>query len=215
MIELIDTVINPPPKRLRTWMLILMPSIWCKCPGYCGHLNKARQIEPLFIERVIRVKVSSRFKLLSQLRVYEGKTNSMDHLDSYNELDDALRAVFEMEDPSDKVVVMEMMEGLRLGPLFDSLSKNVPKTLSAFQSKADKYIAAEELAEAKRRRRVRDDHKRKEPNTCLGAHGDQNEDFVKWHGKIKTNPLRRKKNKYCEFHKDYGHNTEDCFQLKE
>ncbi|GFY80790.1 hypothetical protein Acr_01g0005990 [Actinidia rufa] len=60
---------------------------------------------------------------------------------------------------------MAMMEGLRPGPLFDSLSKNVPETLSALQSKADKYIAAEELAEAKRRRRGKDDHKRKEPDT--------------------------------------------------
>ena len=58
-----------------------------------------------------------------------------------------------------------MMEGLRLGQLFDSLSKNVPETLSALQSKADKYIAVNELAEAKRRRKGRDDHKRKEPDT--------------------------------------------------
>ncbi|GFY89047.1 hypothetical protein Acr_06g0009870 [Actinidia rufa] len=68
--------------------------------------------------------------------------------------------------PSDKVIIMAMMEGLRPGPLFDSLSKNVPENLSALQSKADKYIAAEELAEAKRRRRGKDDHnKRKEPDT--------------------------------------------------
>ena len=44
---------------------------------------------------------------------------------------------------------MEMMEGLYLGPLFDSLSKNVLETLLALQAKADKYIVAEELAEAK------------------------------------------------------------------
>ena len=37
------------------------------------------------------------------------------------------QAVLEVEDPSDKVVVMAMMEGLHLGPLFDSLSKNVPE----------------------------------------------------------------------------------------
>ena len=43
----------------------------------------------------------------------------------------------------------------------------------------------------------------------------KNEDFIKWPGKIKTNPLRRNKNKYCEFHKDHGHNNEDCFHLKE
>ena len=55
----------------------------------------------------------------------------------------------EVEDSSDKVVVMAMMEGLRPGPLFDSLSKNVPEMLFVLQSKDDKYIAAEELAEAK------------------------------------------------------------------
>ena len=43
----------------------------------------------------------------------------------------------------------------------------------------------------------------------------KNEDFVKWSGKIKTNSLQRNKNKYCEFHKDRGHNTEDCFQMKD
>ena len=75
------------------------------------------------------------------------------------------QAVLEVEDPSDKVVIMAMMEGLRPDPLFDSLSKNVPETLSALQSKADKYIAVNELAEAKRRRKGRDDHKRKEPDT--------------------------------------------------
>ena len=43
----------------------------------------------------------------------------------------------------------------------------------------------------------------------------KNKDFVKWPGKIKTNPFWKNKNKYCKFHKDHGHNTEDCFQLKE
>ena len=43
----------------------------------------------------------------------------------------------------------------------------------------------------------------------------KNEKFVKWPGKTKTNPLRRNKNKYCEFHRDHGHNTKDYFHLKE
>ena len=36
--------------------------------------------------RVPRVMVLSRFKLLSQLGVYEGKMNPADHLDSYKNL---------------------------------------------------------------------------------------------------------------------------------
>ena len=62
------------------------------------------------------------------------------------------QAVLEVEGTSDKVVIMAMMEGLRLGPLMDSLSKSVPETQSALQSKADKYIATEKLAEVKCRR---------------------------------------------------------------
>ena len=32
--------------------------------------------------------------------------------------------------------------------------------------------------------------------------------------KIKTDPDRRSKSKYCLYHKDHGHNTVDCFDLK-
>ena len=38
--------------------------------------------------------------------------------------------VLELEDPNDKVVIMVMIEGLCLSPLFDSFSKNVLETLS-------------------------------------------------------------------------------------
>ncbi|GFY92642.1 hypothetical protein Acr_08g0010380 [Actinidia rufa] len=92
--------------------------------------------------------------------VHQKETESLkDFVKRFNQ------TVLEVEDPSDKVVIMAMMEGLRPGTLFDSLSKNIPETLSALQSKADKYIAAKELAEAKRRRRGKEDHKRKEPDT--------------------------------------------------
>ncbi|GFZ03786.1 hypothetical protein Acr_16g0004100 [Actinidia rufa] len=197
-----------------------------------------RQTDPPFTKRVLGARISSKFKLPTQLGIYEGRTDPMDHLDSYKSLmslqgcsDEVMckafsatlkgparswfrklspgtidsfgelsrlfvanfmscrnrqknashlftvhqketeslkdfvkrfnQAILEVEDPSDKVIIMAMMEGLRPGPLFDSLSKNVPETLSALQSKADKYIAAEELAEAKRRRRGKDDYKRK------------------------------------------------------
>ncbi|GFS31891.1 hypothetical protein Acr_00g0019780 [Actinidia rufa] len=169
------------------------------------------------------------------------------------------RAILEVKDPSDKVVIITMMEGLWPGPLFDSLSKNVPETLLALQNKADKYIAAEELAKAKRRRRGKYDSKRKELDSRRFGYRDEarnkrsnrdskqtiercphtpprqsglvlpplnapitqvltkikHEEFVKWPEKIKADPSRRNRSKYCKFHWDHGHNTEDCFQLKE
>ncbi|GFS42516.1 hypothetical protein Acr_00g0080270 [Actinidia rufa] len=43
----------------------------------------------------------------------------------------------------------------------------------------------------------------------------KHEEFVKWPRKIKTDPQKRNRKKYCEFLRDHGHNTEDYFQLKE
>ncbi|GFY95673.1 hypothetical protein Acr_10g0010580 [Actinidia rufa] len=104
-----------------------------------------RQTEPPFTQRILKARK---------------ETESLkDYVKQFNQ------TVLEVEDPSDKVVIMAMIEGLRPGPLFDSLYKNVPETLFALQSKADKYIAAEELVEAKRRRQGKDDHKRKELET--------------------------------------------------
>ncbi|GFY81001.1 hypothetical protein Acr_01g0008100 [Actinidia rufa] len=227
----------------RSWFRKLSP----------GTIDSFGELSRLFVANFMSCK--NRQKNASHLfTVHQKESKSLkDFVKRFNQ------AILEVEDPSDKVIIMAKMEGLRPGPLFDSLSKNVPETLSALQSKVDKYIAAEELAEAKRRRRGKDDHKRKEPDTKRADYREEtrykrpdrdpkrsndrrprtpprrpeftlpplnapvaqvlsevkHEVFVKWPGKIKTDPQKRNKNKYCEFHRDHGHNTEDCFQLKE
>ena len=39
--------------------------------------------------------------------------------------------------------------------------------------------------------------------------------YLKWPRPLHLSPNVRDKNKYCQFHKDHGHNTEDCRDLKE
>lgn len=38
--------------------------------------------------------------------------------------------------------------------------------------------------------------------------------FVKWPLKMSSDPKGRDKTKFCVFHNDYGHLTEECKQLK-
>ena len=38
----------------------------------------------------------------------------------------------------------------------------------------------------------------------------QHERFLRWPSQMKSDPIRRDDTKYCEFHKDYGHQTDDC-----
>ena len=37
---------------------------------------------------------------------------------------------------------------------------------------------------------------------------------LKWLEKMKRDPNKRNRNKYCHFHKDHGHDMDDCFGLK-
>ena len=39
--------------------------------------------------------------------------------------------------------------------------------------------------------------------------------YLKWPRPLHSSPNVRDKHQYCRFHKDHGHNTEDCRDLKE
>ncbi|XP_050259099.1 uncharacterized protein LOC126704109 [Quercus robur] len=43
----------------------------------------------------------------------------------------------------------------------------------------------------------------------------KDEDYLKWLRPLHSSPNVHDKNKYCRFHKNHGHNTEDCRDLKE
>ncbi|KAK6140775.1 hypothetical protein DH2020_025494 [Rehmannia glutinosa] len=42
----------------------------------------------------------------------------------------------------------------------------------------------------------------------------RDKDYVKWTAKMRTPINKRSRGKYCRFHHDYGHETEDCEALK-
>ena len=43
----------------------------------------------------------------------------------------------------------------------------------------------------------------------------KDEHCLKWPRPLHSSHNARNKNKYCRFHKDHGHYTEDCWDLKE
>ncbi|XP_059629876.1 uncharacterized protein LOC132272805 [Cornus florida] len=43
----------------------------------------------------------------------------------------------------------------------------------------------------------------------------QDDPSLKWPSKLKSDPSRRPQDKYCRFHRDYGHVKEDCIDLKD
>ena len=42
----------------------------------------------------------------------------------------------------------------------------------------------------------------------------QHEQFLRWPTQMRSDPTKRDNTRYCEFHRDHGHRTNDCIQLK-
>ena len=43
----------------------------------------------------------------------------------------------------------------------------------------------------------------------------KNDPSLKWLEKMKGDPNKGNRNKYCRFHRGYGHDMDDCFDLKQ
>ena len=43
----------------------------------------------------------------------------------------------------------------------------------------------------------------------------KDEGFLTFPGKLKSDPAKRSRNKYCRFHRDHGHDTADCYDMKQ
>ncbi|XP_030935885.1 uncharacterized protein LOC115960986 [Quercus lobata] len=139
----------------------------------------------------------------------------------------------EVDEANDKVQLMTFKAGLRSRDLVASLAKNPPKTMAEMLLKAQKYMNAEDalaaIKDAKKpgdKEKKEDDRRgqKKERPDRRNNDGNRRKDdksprmdehYLKWPRPLHSSLNVRDKNKYYRFHKDHGHNTEDCRDLKE
>ena len=109
---------------------------------------------------------------------------------------------------------------------------NTEDTLLAREEKPRKRErledARQDQGQKKPRTRDRRDEKRPKPPrgrftsfTPLNAPIDQvlmqikDEGALTFPGKLKSDPSKQSRDKYCHFHRDHGHDTADCYDLKQ
>ena len=109
---------------------------------------------------------------------------------------------------------------------------NVEDSLSAREEKPKKRERQDDIQQDQGRKKARagdrrDERRPKPPGgrftsfTPLTAPVDQvliqikDEEALTYLGKLKGDPNRRSKDKYCRFHQDHGHDTADCYDLKQ
>ncbi|XP_030936407.1 uncharacterized protein LOC115961589 [Quercus lobata] len=123
------------------------------------------------------------------------------------------RKTLEVDEANDKVQLTTFKAGLRSRDLVASLAKNPPKTMAEMLLKAQKYMNAEDaLAAIKDTEKPGDKAKREDDRR--GQKRDR-PDRRNNDGNRRKDDKSPRTNKYYRFHKDHGHNTEDCIDLKE
>ncbi|GMN30544.1 hypothetical protein TIFTF001_046432 [Ficus carica] len=142
------------------------------------------------------------------------------------------KAISEISGLDDGTAREALKKGLRHWSLFkNEICARYPSTIQDALHRAKGFIELEEENERAERdlartreeveRSTRREHKRplSPPKYALGISPSEliahlkRQDFVTWPKKLPENPARDT-SKYCEFHKDHGHNTIDCRALR-
>ena len=109
---------------------------------------------------------------------------------------------------------------------------NAEDALSAREEKPRKRERQDDIRQDQGRKKAQtgdrwDERRPKSPGgrftsfTSLTAPVDQvlmqikDEEALTYLGKLKGDPNKRSKDKYCRFHQDHGHDTADCYDLKQ
>ncbi|RRT43255.1 hypothetical protein B296_00052024, partial [Ensete ventricosum] len=133
------------------------------------------------------------------------------------------REIEAITDAHPSLVIQAFMVGIRPSSLFWSLMERTPTIVPEMLQRANQYVIAEALVAEKR-----EDQKCPQAESSRGSpptpsrkrieRAGQTISRIREKGLLKAhNPMRnvgRDCGRYCRFHWDYGHDTKECYDLK-
>ncbi|XP_073022575.1 uncharacterized protein [Primulina eburnea] len=143
------------------------------------------------------------------------------------------QAVHEVPHVNHDLLAGIVQQNLRHRKFKESIAGKPPNSLEELLERAEKYIRIEEAIEprylGKRRREEERPERREEKRTAQSPRLQytplkarlseilvvaEQQGLLQPPRPMKENPKRQRSDKYCRFHKDKGHSTEDCFSLR-
>ncbi|GKV34408.1 hypothetical protein SLEP1_g42783 [Rubroshorea leprosula] len=147
---------------------------------------------------------------LMQVHQKEGES-LRDYMQRFN------KATLDIDNVPDTICLSALLHGLKPGRFLDNLLENPPKLWNEVNDKSASFILSEDFQSSKRRA---DDRQGKEPNyNPLNSSRSQIlaqiQHWVKRPPPQTHDSSQADRSKYCDYHRVYGHNTEDCQSLKD
>ncbi|GLT99508.1 hypothetical protein SLE2022_169450 [Rubroshorea leprosula] len=175
---------------------------------------------------------------LMQVNQKEGES-LRDYMQRFN------KATLDIDNIPDTICLSALLHGLKRGRFLDDLLENPPKTWNEVNDRSASFILSEDFQSSKRRaddkpnrgqeQQPRREEKKKQK---VGEQWGKPAEFPKYasyipltlprsqilaqiqHWVMRPPPplhdsLRADKSKHCDYHRVYGHNTEDCQHLKD
>ncbi|XP_073153397.1 uncharacterized protein [Henckelia pumila] len=145
------------------------------------------------------------------------------------------QAVHEVPHVNHDLLTGIMQQNLRHRKFKESIAGKPPSTLEELLERAEKYIRIEETIEPRylgKRKREEEKPREGRKEDKRGFQGPrlqqvplnalladilvvaEKQGLLQPPRPMKDNPKRQKSDKYCHFHKDKGHSTEDCYSLR-
>ncbi|RZR72808.1 hypothetical protein BHM03_00017264 [Ensete ventricosum] len=189
-----------------------------------------------FIQEIQDAPISSHFRL-PMLEAYNGSSDPTEHVAAFH----AQMTLYDMLDTIMFRVIQAFIIGIRPSRLFWSLMERPPTIVPEILQRANQYVVVKTLVVEKRedQKRTRADLSRGPPPGLLRRRMERGKQTVPRSPNIpfnstrtqiflqirekellKTpNPMRsraedRDRRRYCHFYHDYGHDTAECYDLK-
>ncbi|GKV05301.1 hypothetical protein SLEP1_g17330 [Rubroshorea leprosula] len=175
---------------------------------------------------------------LMQVNQREGES-LRDYMQRFN------KATLDIDNVPDTICLSALLHGLKRGRFLDDLLENPPRTWNEVNDRSASFILSEDFQSSKRRADDKQSKSQEQPprreekkKQKVGEQWGKPADFPKYANYIPLTlprsqilaqiqhwvrrpppPLhdspRADKSKHCDYHRVYGHNTEDCQHLKD
>nr|GEY56774.1 reverse transcriptase domain-containing protein [Tanacetum cinerariifolium] len=165
--------------------------------------------EDLFTPRICNFESSRRTRMPNNVKTYDGTGDPEDHVKIFQATTQVERNQAHEGGP-ECIRISRFMHGVNNPKLKKRFNEHLPKTMEEMVITTTTFIRGEAVAASKKKEGLADSPPTRKPKEILTAEA----------GKFQPPPPmvtvveKSSSNKFCDFHNDKGHSTDECMQLK-